>query len=148
MTLNHTYTQPLIILVIILALFIAFNYYRFLLNLKLTGKDKVKQRLYVLEKFAAFLIWLIGLSVGLMMFYLTVDWYTVDAILWVSLEITLSVSLAMLFLISIAITYYAKESRADIKGYFTVLVKHLIAQMILITLAALFYAIQLTYLLI
>lgn len=148
MTLNHKYTQPLIILVIILALFIAFNYYRFLLNLKLTGKDKVKQHLYILEKLAIFVIWLIGLSVGLMMFLLTLGWYTVDTLLWIPFEIMLSVSLAMLFLISMTIVYYAKESRTDIKGCFTVLVKHLIAQMILITLLALSYAIKLTYVLI
>jgi hypothetical protein len=148
MIFNHTSTEVLIISVIIFALFIVFNYYRFLLNLKLTGKGKVKQRLYVLEKLAVVFIWLIGLSIGFMMFSLTVDWYTVDTLLWMPFEITLSASLAMLFLISIAITYYGKESRSDIKRCFTVLVKHLIAQMILITLLALSYAIKITYVLI
>jgi len=143
MTLNHIFTQTLIIVAIIFALFIAFAYYRLLLNLKLTGKGKVKQRLYGLEKLAVVHIWLIGLSVGLMMCSLTVGWYTVDTLLWIPFEIMLSASLAMLFLITIAITYYGKESRADIKRCFTVLVKHLIAQMILITLLALSYAIKL-----
>jgi hypothetical protein len=97
----------------------------------------------VLEKFAVVHIWLIGLSVGLMMFLLTFGWYTVDTLLWMPFEIMLFVSLAMLFLLSMTIVYYAKESRADIKGSFTILVKHLTAQMILITLLALSYAIKL-----
>jgi hypothetical protein len=142
MALTDTSIQIVIFLVTYLTVYGLITWYRLLLNLNSTSKIKSirlskKQVVAKLKAVGIFLIWLIGLSVGTMALGFVVYGGTFDSFLWSLFEIVLLVSLGMLFITSMVIMHsakrqYGKEQGDDIDEYLYSIVKHLIAQMIII----------------
>lgn len=139
MALNDTPIQIVIFLVTYLAVYGLITWCRLLLNVNSTGKIKTNrlstnQAITKLTAFAILLIWLIGLSVGVMALGFVVNGGTFDTFLWALFELVLLTSLGMLFVTSMVIVYSAKRQRGkgqgdDIYEHLYPIVKHLIAQM-------------------
>jgi len=120
------------------------TWYRLLFNINSTRKIKTKhlstnQVVTKLTALAIFLIWLIGLSVGVMALGFVVNWHTFDTFLWAPFELVLLTSLGMLFVTSMVIVHSAKRlcgkrqggkgQGDDIYAHLYPIAKHLIAQM-------------------
>lgn len=139
MTLNDTTIQIVIFLVTYLAVYELIRWYRLLFNINSTRKIKTNhlsknQVITKLTVLAIFLIWLIGLSVGVMALGFVANRYTFDTFLWAPFEIVLLTSLGVLFVTSMVIVHRAKRQRGkgqgdDIYEHLYTIAKHLIAQM-------------------
>jgi len=137
--LNETTIQIVIFLVTYLAVYGLITWYRLLFNINSTRKIKTnrlsKNQVFTkLTALAIFLIWLIGLSVGVMALDFVVNGVAFDTFLWTSFELVLLVSLGMLFVTSMVIVHSAKGQRGkgqgdDIYEHLHLIAKHLIAQM-------------------
>ncbi len=139
MALNDIPIQIVIFLVTYLAVYGLIMWYRLLLSINSTRKIKpnrlsTNQVVTKLTALAIFLIWLIGLSVGVMALDFVVNGVTFDTFLWTLFEIVLFTSIGMLFVTSMVIVYSAKRQGGkgqgdDIYEHIYLLAKHLIAQM-------------------
>ncbi|OUS02672.1 hypothetical protein A9Q81_08495 [Gammaproteobacteria bacterium 42_54_T18] len=139
MTLNDTPIQIVLFLLVLLAVLGFITWNRFFLNNNSKRKNKTnslsKNQVFTkLITLAIFLIWLIGLSVGVMALGFVVNWYTFDSFLWGPFEIVLLTLLGMLFITSMVIVHSAKRQRSkgqgdDIHEHLFLVTKHLIAQM-------------------
>jgi hypothetical protein len=153
MTLNYTSIQIVLFLLVLLAVLGFITWNQFLLNNNSMRKNKThslskNQVITKLTTLAIFLIWMIGLSVGVMALGFVVNWYTFDTFLWVPFEIVLLTSLGMLFITSMVIVHSAKIQCGkgqgnDIHELFSSVTKHLIAQMTFILVVALLLIVQL-----
>lgn len=139
MALNETTIQIVIFLVTYLAVYGLITWYRLLLNINSTRKIKTNrlsknQVVTKLTTLAIFLIWLIGLSVGVMALGFVANRDTFDTFLWAPFEIVLLTSLGMLFVTSMVIVHSATRQRGKGQGdniyeYLYPIAKHLMAQM-------------------
>jgi len=139
MALNDIPIQIVIFLVTYLAVYGLIMWYRLLLSINSTRKIKpnrlsTNQVVTKLTALAIFLIWFIGLSVGVMALAFVVNKGTFDTFLGASFEIVLLTSLAMLFVTSMVIVHSAKRQCGkgqgdDIYAHLYPIAKHLIAQM-------------------
>ena len=139
MTLNDTPIQLDIFLVTYLAVYGLITGYRLFFHINSTRKVKTNrlsknQVVNKLTVLAILLIWLTGLSVGVMALGFVVNWHTFDTFLWAPFELVLLTSLGMLFVISMVIVHSAKRQRGkgqgdDIYEHLYPIAKHLIAQM-------------------
>lgn len=148
MTLNYT-TIPtfLILAILIVVLIVALGFitgYRPLLSNNTKDKRKNKTQWFInkLSKVALCFIWLIGLSITLSVFGLTVNWFTFDTFLWGPFEMILMIGLIGLLIISMVIVHYAKEQRDCVRHHFHLLAKHLVAQITVIMIVALTFIIK------
>jgi hypothetical protein len=136
MTLNDTPIQIVIFLVTYLAVYGLITWYRHLLNINSTRKIKTNglSKNQVVTKLTAltiFLIWLIGLIVGVMALSFVVNGATFNTF---AFEIVLLTSIGMLFVTSLVIVHNAKRKRSKGQGgngyeHIYTIAKHLIAQM-------------------
>lgn len=139
MTLNDTPIQIVIFLVTYLAVYGLITWYRHLLNINSTRKIKANrlsknQVVTKLTALAIFLIWLIGLIVGVIALGFVVNGATFNTFLWAAFEVVLLTSLGMLFVTSMVIVHNAKRQRCKGQGdngyeHLYPIAKHLIAQM-------------------